>query len=84
MKNKSVKILDEILLTSVLIIVIIRFFVEKYGDKESAYFLSWFPFALALGLILNRLMYKMYPKWFVNKPTLEEIDERQFGKNPSN
>ena len=80
MKNKSVKLIGEILLFSFLIIVIVRFFVERNGNREVADTLFWITIGLSVAIIIFRLFYWLAPKWFGNKPTREELEEKQFGK----
>lgn len=80
MQNKTRKIVDEILLFALMIVVIVRFFAERNANKELADILSWIMLVLVIVLIVCKLIYWLFPKWFNNKPTLDEIEEKQFGK----
>ncbi len=81
MNNKSVKLVENILLYAFLIFLTIRFLLKLNGNKEVTEIFSWISFAFGTSLLGFKLLFWLFPKWFGNKPTLKEIEEKQFEIN---
>jgi hypothetical protein len=79
MKNKSVKLVENILLYSFLFFIIVLLLLKVSGNKEVAEVLSWISFALGISILGFKLLFWLFPGWFANKPTLNEIEEKQLG-----
>ena len=80
MKSGSTRILNEILLITFAIVVIIRYFLDKAGNKEWAENFSLLSLAFGLSILVQRILYILLPKGFGRKPVLDEMEERHFGK----
>jgi predicted permease len=80
MKNKSARLIDEILLYTAVTILIVRSFVKRNGSNELADILSVIIIVLGTAIIVFKLIYWLFPKWFANKPTQEEIEENSLGR----
>ena len=81
MSNNSVKLVDVILRYAFLSLLIIAFFLKRYGNKELGEIFSTISLSIGISLVIFKLLCWLFPKWFTNKPTINQIEEKQFGVN---
>lgn len=79
MNNKSVKIVEAFLRYAFLIFLIAAVILKRLWKNDFAEALSEIALVFGIALIVFKLLFWLFPKWFLNKPTLRQIEEKQFG-----
>jgi hypothetical protein len=80
MRKVYADIIFYVLFFGALFIMLIKEYLKNNNGNETVQILNYVVIGLMLGALIVRIVEKVFPKWFNNKPTREEIEEKMFGK----
>ena len=76
MKRSVVRALGFIFFGAALLLLLFKIYLRNNNRNEDAETVQWIALGLLLASLICRFINKLFPKWFDNKLTREEIENR--------
>jgi hypothetical protein len=83
MRKRIADILYYIFFIAVILLLLFRTYLRSNRRIEEADTVQWIAIGLLLAALICRFIDRLFPKWFHNKPSREEIEERVHGNKSS-
>lgn len=76
MYKRTADILFYIFFTVAVLLALWRWYLTSNGDHETAAIVRYVILGLVIGAFIFRIGQRLFPRWFKERPTREELDEK--------